>query len=680
MIKYIDYKRQYVTLVGGIMKSIKTKLLISFIILILVSSAALGFTTLRNSSSAIKKEAEKALKTIVSESVKVTESRMETQIRILETIAFRPEIQSMNWNVQRLVLKSQLESTGFLDVAVVQPDGTAKYTDGSSSELGDREYVKKALNGTANISDLLISKVTNEPVIMFAVPIIKNGNVLGVLIGRKDGNALSSITNDTKYGENGYAYIINGLGNVVAHPDKEKVLTQYNPIEAAKSDKSATSVGKLFEKILTEKTGISSYNFNGKDLYASYEPISGTDWTLVITANEKEVLSAIPALQMTIIIVSVLILAISILATYIIGNSITKPIIQVVNQSKYIAELDITQNMPVQFIKKKDEIGILSNALQNIITNLRNIISEVNDSSVKVTATAEELSTTSQQSATASEEVTMSVGEIATGASEQARNTEEGAEKANLLGVAIEKDQKYLKTLNSATAKVGEVLNNGLKEIDYLSIKTEDSNKASGEIYDVIMKTNESANKIGQASNVIASIAGQTNLLALNAAIEAARAGEAGKGFAVVADEIKKLAEQSTTSTMEIDEVVQELQINSKNAVKTIEIMTGVIKEQTQSVIKNKDNYLAIADAIKNAEKAVAQLNASGDEMDKMKNEILNTFQSLSAIAEENSAATQQVTASMEEQTASMEEIAGASENLELLAQNLQTIIKKFKV
>jgi methyl-accepting chemotaxis protein len=274
----------------------------------------------------------------------------------------------------------------------------------------------------------------------------------------------------------------------------------------------------------------------------------------------------------------------------------------------------------------------------------------------------------------------MSVGEIATGASEQARNTEEGAEKANQLGIAIEKDQNYLKTLNTATEKVGDVLNNGLKEIDYLSIKTEDSNKASGEIYDVIMKTNESADKIGQASNVIASIAGQTNLLALNAAIEAARAGEAGKGFAVVAEEIKKLAEQSTSSTMEIDEVVQELQINAKNAVKTIEIMTGVIKDQTQSVNNNKENYLAIAEAIKNAEKAVMQLNASGDEMEKMKNEILNTYQNLSAIAEENSAATQQVTASMEEQTASMEEIAGASENLEALAQNLQTIIKKFKV
>jgi methyl-accepting chemotaxis protein len=662
------------------MKSIKTKLLINFIILMLASSAALGTITLQNSSKTLTKEAEKALSSIVSESVRVTEGRMATQIKILETIAFRPEIQTMNWGVQRLALKNQLESTGFIDVAVVSPDGTANYTDGSTSELGDREYVKKAFNGESNISDVIISKVTNEPVIMYAVPIKKNDQVLGILIGRRDGNALSNITNDTGYGESGYAYIINSKGTVVAHPDKEKVLTQYNPIEKVKTDKSAASVANLFEKILSERTGVSEYNFNDKDLYASYAPIPDTDWILVITANEKEVLSAIPALQLTILIVTIAILLISIIAIYIIGNSITKPIIQIVNQSKYIAELDITQNMPDKFIKKKDEIGILSNSLQNIISNLRNIISEVNESSVKVTATAAELSATSQQSATASEEVAMSVGEIATGASEQARNTEEGAEKANQLGIAIEKDQKYLKTMNAATEKVGDVLNNGLKEIDYLSIKTEDSNKASGEIYEVIMKTNESADKIGQASSVIASIAGQTNLLALNAAIEAARAGEAGKGFAVVAEEIKKLAEQSTTSTMEIDEVVQELQINAKNAVKTIEVMTEVIKDQTQSVNNNKENYLAIAEAIKNAEKAVMQLNASGDEMEKMKNEILNTYQNLSAIAEENSAATQQVTASMEEQTASMEEIAGASENLEALAQNLQTIIKKFKV
>nr|WP_280528559.1 methyl-accepting chemotaxis protein [Tissierella praeacuta] len=225
-----------------------------------------------------------------------------------------------------------------------------------------------------------------------------------------------------------------------------------------------------------------------------------------------------------------------------------------------------------------------------------------------------------------------------------------------------------------------DIINNGLKEIENLSRITEESNVASKAIQEVILKTNDSSIKIGQASNVIASIAEQTNLLALNAAIEAARAGEAGKGFAVVAEEIRKLAEQSSASTMSIDEIVNDLQANSKDAVTTIERVSNIANEQTQSVINSRDKYILIYEAMKKADKEIEQLNVSGLEMNSMKDTILDTLQNLSAIAQENSAATEEVTATIEEQVASMEEIANGSEALSELAQELQSIVVKFKI
>jgi len=635
---------------------------------------------LHRASISLKTEAEEALSLISHETAKLIESRIETQKKTLETIALMEYIQSMNWEIQQPVLQRQLEKTNFADIAVVEPDGTAYYSSGATSQLGDRDYIKKALSGETNVSDLLISRVTNEIVFMYATPIMKDGKVVGALIGRREGNTLSEILQDVIYGNEGYGYIINDKGTVVAHPDGDKVTNQWNPIEEAKNDESQKSVALHFEKILQERTGVSQYSYQGNDLYSAYKPIEGTNWIIVITANKNDVLSAIPEILIDIVVAVTIILIVSIILVYFIGKSIARPVIETARHSEKIASLDITQDVPDKYLKKKDEIGKLAVSIQTITDNLRNIIRDIDNSSEKVTTSSEELTASTHQSATTAEEISKTVEEIARSASKQAEIVQDDLSKATLLGMRIEKDQENLSNLNTASNKVAEVVEEGLKEVEFLTEITEESNKASRDIYEIISKTHDSSNKIGQASNVITSIAEQTNLLALNAAIEAARAGETGKGFAIVADEIRKLAEQSSILTKEIDKVVGELQSNAKSAVETVERVAAISKEQTGSVINSKNKYMLIAQAMKEAEEAVIQLNASGREMEKAKNDILVTLKNISAIAEENSAATEQMAASMEEQAASVEEISHASDELSDLAQNLQLIINKFKV
>lgn len=662
------------------MKSIKTKLIVYFSILILISSISVGILSIYRAGESLAHEAEISLQSLSFEAAKLTNSRLQTQKQALEMIADREDIKTMDWEIQQPVLQRQVERTNFLNIAVVQPDGTANYADGSVNQLGDREYVKMAFNGEANVSDLIISRETNELVIMYAAPIEQDGRVVGVLIGRRDGNALSNLTDDVGFGEQGYGYIINNNGTVVGHPNRQRVLEQFSPIEEAKNNPSLEVVAVLFEKILAEKNGVSTYSFEGNDLYAGYSPIENSNWIFVITANEKEVLSAIPKLQRSITISVGVILLISIVIAYLIGNSIAKPIINTIKNSEKIAGLDITQDIPKNLTEKKDEIGSLAKSLQSIIDSLREFTYEIGNTSKQVSASSQDLSSILQQSAIAAEEVSKTVEEIAKGATEQAKNTEEGSNRITLLGDIIEKDQIYLKNLNEASIRVVEIVNAGLSEMENLTKITEESSEATEEIYGVILKTNESSNKISQASNLIASIADQTNLLALNAAIEAARAGDAGRGFAVVADEIRKLAEQSSASTKAINEIVNELQENAQNSVKTIERVSHISAEQTNSVITNKEKYNFIMDAMTESEQAVNQLNISGEDMQKSKEQILNMLQALSAIAEENAAGSEEASASMEEQTASMEEIANSSEGLYRLAQNLQGIIMKFKI
>ena len=662
------------------MKSIKSKLIVCFSILIIISFALLGFISIKEAANSLRAESERALKSLVVDASRLAESRISKEKSVLEAIAKTDSIRSMNWEKQKKELEIQVKDSSFLDIAIVDLEGKAKYTDGSIVDLSDREYIKKALNGESYVSDLIISKVTDEQVIMYAVSIKNEDKIVGALIGRRYGTALSHITDGSGYGESGYSYMINKEGTVISHPDRDKVKNKFNPIEASKDDSSLNELSELIQRVLDEKIGVGTYSFEGKQLYSAFSSIENTDWFIVITANKSEVLSEVNVMAKNIAIVVLIILVISIIFAYLIGKSISKPIIEVVKRSKKIAGLDITEDIHKKYLNRKDEIGELVRANEIIIASFRNIILDIREYSEQVAASSEELTAISEESASASEEISRTLEQISASSVKQAESTENGSNKAELLGSIIEKDQSGLEILNISSDEVVNIVEDELEEIQQLVNVSKESNKAIEEIYKAILKTNESSKDIEHASDVIASIAEQTNLLALNAAIESARAGDAGKGFAVVAEEIRKLAEQSSISTNLINKIVGELQNNSQSAVKSIEKVNGITKEQNQSIYNNREKYITIDNAMNKTKEALDKLNLSGREMDSMKREILESLKSLSYIASENSSSTQEVTAALEEQTASIEEIANASEELAVLSEKLQSIVSKFKI
>ena len=329
--KNMDLKNKIKLLITKIndinFKSISTKLIIYFSLIILLSSITLGLISTQKSSSSLTNEAEKTLGTLAYEAAKTTESRLETQQEILNMIAVRGEIQRMNWSEQQTVLKNLLTTTSFQELGIIKLDGSIKYSSGISATLEEDNPARAALNGEKNIVYFDVRPSNNETLLFVVTPIERNGEVVGAMLGRRNGNALSVITDDTGFGDEGYGYIIDSTGTIIAHPDRANVTNQFNPITGVDDDRSLKSISKLFEKILKDKAGVSNYSFEGNDLYAGFAPIENTDWMMVIAAAESEILAAIPQLRNSILVTLIIILAASIVATYIIGKTIAKPII-----------------------------------------------------------------------------------------------------------------------------------------------------------------------------------------------------------------------------------------------------------------------------------------------------------------------------------------------------------------
>ncbi|MBE0452021.1 MAG: Cache 3/Cache 2 fusion domain-containing protein, partial [Clostridia bacterium] len=524
---------------------------------------------------------------------------------------------------------------------------------------------------------------TNTAVLMYAVPIVDQGKVVGALIARRDGNSLFEIIDEMGYGETGYAYIINDKGVTVAHPNRDLVMDQFEPIEAAKTDSSFEPVSKVFQNVLSTETGIGNYRYKGKNLYYAFEPIPGTNWYLVNTAEQSEVLKSVNSLILILMVVIIIAIIISVIVALLIGKAIASPILKLTKIVEKQAELDFTpasDDLVSSVVKRKDEIALMAESLIEMSVNVRELILSVSETSEQVSATSEELTATSEQASTASHEVAETINEIAKGASDQASNSMEASVALGTLDAEIQNNNIRTQNLSSAFIDINNLVQKGLETIEMLKSKTKDNSDAAGVVFKSILKTNESSVKIGEASNLISNISNQTNLLALNASIEAARAGEHGRGFAVVAEEIRKLAEESQKSSSMITEMVNGLITDAETAVNKMKEAGEIVASQEKSVFTTQDVFDEISGAIGSSSKLVVDIDDSSEKMTKTNIEIVDRINNLSAIAEENAAGTQEASAAVEEQSASSAEIANASEDLSEMALKLQQLIKAFKV
>lgn len=535
-----------------------------------------------------------------------------------------------------------------------------------------------------------MSKSINKLVVILAIPVIRQGQVSGIIMGNVPLDKVTEMLKEVHYLDTRYGMVVDESGLLLAdeaHPDlngKINLLT-------SKIEKDLNLPQKELDpslKELFQKAGQSTDQVKGSYQFLSEEqqiaictPIQlpgNRRWTMVVTAPAHEFTHDVDSLGKTVLGISIFCLLLATLAICVIANKFTAPIIAMRDECLLLAEGDLRDRKIGT--NSTDEIGQLAHGFVNMRKKLQKLVQKIYAQAEQLADTSEELTASAEQSSNSSAQAAESAATLAAASGKQTAASQETTVVVHEMSEGIQKISGNAQQLSTDSNQAATKADHGNQAVERAVNQMDQIRNTVSESGQVVTKLGEKSEEIGHIVDVIAGISGQTNLLALNAAIEAARAGEQGRGFAVVADEVRKLAEQSQNAAQQIAELIKTIQLDTEHAVAAMNAGIQEVTTGTDVVHAAGASFQEIIQVVNHLSEGVTHISADIERVAAGTHTIVNAADTMETLSRKSAGEAQHFSAASEEQRTSMKEISSASQFLAELAQELQSEVSKFKV
>ena len=631
------------------MKSIKSKIQVSMLSVVLIGSVLIGVITAFLNAAGIDDVMTKTLGPATQMVADAVGWKMGNYWTALQEAAASDIFRDSDPTAPELVpIRDEIaQCNGFLYVGKMDATG---YSSTGWSYADETYFQQCKATMQPYISDVMNDG--NQTIFLLEVPILENGRFAGVVYGGISADFLSDIVVNLAMGSSGVAYVLDGQGNVIGHPERSVVEEGSNMILAAQSDPGVADVAEVNQRMIQGETGFGAYNFYGDNKLVGYAPIEGYQhWSIAIEASQREFKATLDRSILLTVLVVILVVLASFPIAVGVGRSISSPIQSCVARLEKLAEGDL--RAPTPTVKSRDETAKLTKALDTTVLRLNDVVQDVShhlgkmaegdfrervdrtyigdfaaiERSIKAihSSLRETLLQISQSAGT----VAGSADQVSSGAQSLSQGATEQASAVCELSATAASIEETAKKTAAAAEEAGHFVNQASAQ---LGVSVDYVKKLNG----AMEKISGSSAEIGKIIDTIENIAFQTNILALNAAVEAARAGSAGKGFAVVADEVRNLASKSDEAAKATKELIESSVVSVREGSEVVRQVTESLG-RTSSISENVTVKVnSVVESVEGQTTALAQVT-------EVLNQISVVVQSTSSTSEKSAATSREL-------------------------------------